>query len=219
MRTPMALAGQSALTLYPLEGCSFGTKGPKAEKYTTLEQRLARLEVKYTTSSSDSQEQFAGKASADCLTLHSAGTNRKGCAGAWRLCWSSMTTAIPTYCCCNKPPTPLGFLVEDCGLGRTVGAQQTLSRHPSLCRWLGCDPSSTVAEAEGLKRKLTNALSAEAASLAIDWQIGECVAAYWRPHFEPHMYPYLPVHITRPKEVKKLYTVQLPERCYFAVSF
>lgn len=31
------------------------------------------------------------------------------------------------------------------------------------------------------------------------------------------MYPYLPVHVTRPKEVRKLYVVHLPERCYFAV--
>ena len=31
------------------------------------------------------------------------------------------------------------------------------------------------------------------------------------------MYPYLPPHIARPKEVRRVYAVQLPERCYLAV--
>lgn len=33
------------------------------------------------------------------------------------------------------------------------------------------------------------------------------------------MYPYCPAHIARPKEVKRLFLVALPERCYLAVSF
>lgn len=31
------------------------------------------------------------------------------------------------------------------------------------------------------------------------------------------MYPYLPPHIVRPKEVKRLFLLALPEKCYFAV--
>lgn len=31
------------------------------------------------------------------------------------------------------------------------------------------------------------------------------------------MYPYCPPHISRPKEIKKLYLVHLPEKCYLAV--
>lgn len=31
-------------------------------------------------------------------------------------------------------------------------------------------------------------------------------------------FPYLPPHVTKPKEVKKLYVVALPDKCYFAVS-
>ena len=74
------------------------------------------------------------------------------------------------------------------------------------------------AEAEGLKQRLVHQLSPQAASLATEWLIGDCIATYWRPHFEAQTYPYLPVHITRPKETRKLFTVYLPERCYFAVS-
>lgn len=40
-----------------------------------------------------------------------------------------------------------------------------------------------------------------------------------RPNFEALMYPYCPAHIARPKEVKRLFLVALPERCYLAVSF
>lgn len=44
-----------------------------------------------------------------------------------------------------------------------------------------------------------------------DWQIGECLAQWWRPNFETFMYPFIPAHVTRPKECKKLYFIQLPE--------
>ena len=33
------------------------------------------------------------------------------------------------------------------------------------------------------------------------------------------MYPYCPPHIARPKEVKRLFLVALPERCYLAVGW
>ncbi|KAB5525469.1 hypothetical protein DKX38_023218 [Salix brachista] len=72
-------------------------------------------------------------------------------------------------------------------------------------------------EIEGLKRKLTSKLGANSPALVPDWQIGECVATWWRPNFETIMYPYCPPHITKPKECKKLYLVHLSEREYFAV--
>lgn len=72
-------------------------------------------------------------------------------------------------------------------------------------------------EVAGLKRKLHNNLSPTTASLVTDWQIAECAATFWRPTHDMAMYPYLPAHITKPKEMKKLYFVSLPERCYLAV--
>lgn len=74
------------------------------------------------------------------------------------------------------------------------------------------------AERDGLRRKLTTQLSPEAASLAFSWDIADTVGMYWRPNFDVSMYPYLPAHITRPKEVKKIFLVPLPEKCYLAVS-
>ncbi|KAK7705369.1 hypothetical protein SLS57_010131 [Botryosphaeria dothidea] len=43
-----------------------------------------------------------------------------------------------------------------------------------------------------------------------EWQIGDTLAQWWRPNFETFMYPFIPAHVTRPKECKKLYFIQLP---------
>ncbi|CAG0921756.1 unnamed protein product [Notodromas monacha] len=46
-------------------------------------------------------------------------------------------------------------------------------------------------------------------------EIREVVANWWRPHFEPTQYPYLPSHITRPKEHRRMILVELPpEGCF-----
>jgi cleavage and polyadenylation specificity factor subunit 5 len=63
-----------------------------------------------------------------------------------------------------------------------------------------------------------------------DWEIGDCIAQWWRPNFETFMvslpfsifqtitdfvvskYPYVPAHIAKPKECKSLYMITLPER-------
>lgn len=76
----------------------------------------------------------------------------------------------------------------------------------------------TLVEIAGLKRKLTNNLSPPNPGLGPKWEVGECIGVYWRPNFETILYPYLPPHITRPKECKKLFVSPLPEKCYFAVG-
>lgn len=70
-----------------------------------------------------------------------------------------------------------------------------------------------VDEIEGLKTRLDERL-APTGSLAqtdSEWNVRETLAQWWRPNFETFMYPYLPPHVTRPKESKKLYFIQLPE--------
>lgn len=44
-----------------------------------------------------------------------------------------------------------------------------------------------------------------------DWVIGDTLAQWWRPNFETFTYPFLPAHVTRPKECKKLYLIRLPK--------
>eukprot|EP00992_Anisonema_acinus_P003876 TRINITY_DN14261_c0_g1_i1.p1 TRINITY_DN14261_c0_g1~~TRINITY_DN14261_c0_g1_i1.p1 ORF type:complete len:227 (-),score=34.04 TRINITY_DN14261_c0_g1_i1:46-726(-) len=68
-----------------------------------------------------------------------------------------------------------------------------------------------------LRRKLSKKLSPPNQYSQPAWEIGEVLGCYWRPNFEQHMYPYLPPHITKPKECCKLFIVHLPEKCIFAV--
>lgn len=59
-----------------------------------------------------------------------------------------------------------------------------------------------------------------------EWKIKECLSIWWRPNFDTFLvgtplfgltayandgqYPYLPAHVTEPKECKKLFLVELP---------
>ncbi|KAL7754220.1 hypothetical protein RI367_000201 [Sorochytrium milnesiophthora] len=74
-------------------------------------------------------------------------------------------------------------------------------------------------ERDGLKRRLNRQLSAvlgsddqggEVYDGADDWVVGECLGQWWRPNFETFFYPYIPAHISRPKECKKVFLVQIP---------
>jgi cleavage and polyadenylation specificity factor subunit 5 len=76
---------------------------------------------------------------------------------------------------------------------------------------------------DGLKRLLNEHLGrvdggAGGGSGALsDWVIEDTVAQWWRSQFDPPQYPYVPAHVTKPKEHRRLFLVQLPERALFAV--
>ncbi|CAB4054996.1 NUDT21 [Lepeophtheirus salmonis] len=72
-------------------------------------------------------------------------------------------------------------------------------------------------EVQGLKRIMTDTLGRPEAKDPDTWIIEDTIGNWWRPNFEPPQYPYIPPHITKPKEHRKLFLVQLPERSYFAV--
>jgi len=73
-------------------------------------------------------------------------------------------------------------------------------------------------EVEGLKRKLQTKLHPDLLQHdQIEWEVGEQIAVWWRPNFEETVFPYIPPHITKPKEVITQYLVQLPESCSLAV--
>lgn len=91
-------------------------------------------------------------------------------------------------------------------------ASVTLTRHRPGDYLLPTDD-----EIAGFKARLDERLApVPGTSLAADnstpdWDIGDCVSQWWRPNFETFMYPFIPGHISRPKECKKLYFVQLPQ--------
>ncbi|KOS19226.1 Cleavage and polyadenylation specificity factor subunit 5 [Escovopsis weberi] len=70
-------------------------------------------------------------------------------------------------------------------------------------------------EVEGFKARLDERLAPVGrigeGEEAADWEVGECLAQWWRPNFETFMYPFIPAHVTRPKECKKFYFIQLPK--------
>lgn len=49
-----------------------------------------------------------------------------------------------------------------------------------------------------------------------DWIIDDYIGDWWKPNLEPPWYLYIPAHITKPKEHKKLFSVQLQEKALFA---
>jgi len=71
-------------------------------------------------------------------------------------------------------------------------------------------------EVEGLKRLLATTLG-RVDGIKQDWMIEDTISNWWRPNFDPPRYPYIPAHITKPKEHTKLFLVQLPDKALFAV--
>lgn len=77
-------------------------------------------------------------------------------------------------------------------------------------------------EVDGFKHRLNERLAPVGSQFSgegvnEDWEIGDTLAQWWRPNFETFMYPFLPGHVTRPKECKKLYFIQLPKKSEFYI--
>jgi cleavage and polyadenylation specificity factor subunit 5 len=68
----------------------------------------------------------------------------------------------------------------------------------------------------GLQRKLNSILGPEGPQKA-QWEISDLLCTWWRPNFETHYYPYQVPHMVSQKEMKKIFLVQLPPQCSFAV--
>jgi len=60
-------------------------------------------------------------------------------------------------------------------------------------------------------------LAPEAENMKPDWHIGDCVGTFYRPNFDTLVYPYCPAHIERPKEIKRQFVVNLPEKAFLAI--
>ncbi|CAJ0961523.1 unnamed protein product, partial [Mesorhabditis belari] len=71
-------------------------------------------------------------------------------------------------------------------------------------------------EIEGAVRHLNDSLG-RTDGVKNEWKIEDEISNWWRPNFDPPRYPYIPAHVTRPKEQTKIFLVQLPEKALFAV--
>ncbi|GAA5922407.1 cleavage and polyadenylation specificity factor subunit 5 [Sporobolomyces koalae] len=75
---------------------------------------------------------------------------------------------------------------------------------------------------DGLKQRMQKRLGPEGAEDSMlksewgnsndnGWEIADSIGQFYRPNFESFMYPYIPAHISKPKEVKTWYLMQLPQ--------
>nr|CAD7199720.1 unnamed protein product [Timema douglasi] len=85
-------------------------------------------------------------------------------------------------------------------LERNVERVCVLAGDCAVCCYVAC--LQTLGRQDGVKQ---------------EWIIEDTIGNWWRPNFEPPQYPYVPPHITKPKEHKRLFLVQLAEKALFAV--
>lgn len=73
------------------------------------------------------------------------------------------------------------------------------------------------AEEESIKQILVKHLMKHSASDRFEFSINDCLLQLWRPEFDDNLYPYLPAHVSRPKEQLRAVLVGLPPRCVVQV--
>lgn len=78
-------------------------------------------------------------------------------------------------------------------------------------------------ERDGLLRKLSKlvhpkgrnlvnpSIDVTKASHSCGCEVGEMLGRYWRPNYSDEQYPFLPLHVARPKEQETLHLVTLPQ--------
>merc|ERR1712224_44868 len=68
-------------------------------------------------------------------------------------------------------------------------------------------------EVEDPRKKLNKQLMPSLKELSFQWEIGELVGIFYRPSHQRYIFPYIPPHVSKTKEILKIYIVQLPEKC------
>eukprot|EP00052_Salpingoeca_macrocollata_P015233 m.121101 g.121101 ORF g.121101 m.121101 type:complete len:206 (-) comp19610_c1_seq3:61-678(-) len=68
---------------------------------------------------------------------------------------------------------------------------------------------------DGVNRILSHKFAQEGETR--EWPVAQMVCQWYRPNFETCLYPYVPPHVTNPKEHKIVYLIQLPRACTFEV--
>ena len=112
------------------------------------------------------------------------------------------------------------MLSSSCRRTYPIGPLSYRANETIYCGRPGDYISHNVEEITGFKDRMNERL-APTGSLASDsdseWDVHDTLAQWYRPNFETFMYPYLPPHVTRPKECKKLYFIQLPKKRVLSV--
>lgn len=212
-QTPLSQLNRS-IHLYPLTNYTFGTKEPLFEKDPSVPARFQRMR--------DEFERIGMRRSVEGVLLVRYIVH---------ICTSLY------YCSVYLFVMLILFQVHEHGLPHVL----LLQLGTTFFKLPGGELNAGEDEIEGLKRLLSETLGRQD-GIRQDWVIEDtigyirfivvyficmlrCVSFHyfmssgnwWRPNFEPPQYPYIPPHITKPKEHKRLFLVQLQDKALFAV--
>jgi cleavage and polyadenylation specificity factor subunit 5 len=202
------LSKSKRLNVHSLGNYTFGVKvvkkkeggeGGEEEKSNAKDARLRRIREQYGKSGGIARRSVAGV----CVV------NQHGCPHVLLLQESTLPPGAQQRTADGKPAS------------QWDRPGQHFSANTSTFRLPGGRLRAGEGTTEGLKRKLANKLAApnesNEANLRASFDILDQLSTWYRIGFEPQMYPYLPPHVTKPKETLEVFLVELPEKCYFAV--
>ncbi len=202
------LSKSKRLNVHSLGNYTFGVKvvkkkegegGGEEEKSNAKDARLRRIREQYEKSGGIARRSVAGV----CVV------NQHGCPHVLLLQESTLPPGAQQRTADGKPAS------------QWDRPGQHFSASTSTFRLPGGRLRAGEGTTEGLKRKLANKLAApnesNEANLRASFDILDQLSTWYRIGFEPQMYPYLPPHVTKPKETLEVFLVELPEKCYFAV--
>ena len=73
-------------------------------------------------------------------------------------------------------------------------------------------------EASGVVRILTRKMGPPPPHEVLQWDVREVLGTWWKPGFDDIIYPYVPAHVSRPKECARVWLVSMPDSGTFAVA-
>lgn len=81
-------------------------------------------------------------------------------------------------------------------------------------------PLSRYAEKEGSDTVVEIGVPHGSTAASSSFRVGEALARWYRPHFDPFMYPYVPAHVAESdvREVRTIFLVHLPPQMLLTVS-
>jgi cleavage and polyadenylation specificity factor subunit 5 len=189
------ISTERPIKLFPLSNYSFGTKDPIPERDVNSDARLLRLQ----------DQCLAYESSHPDVGVDEAFRSNPGARLAdrgYRNDYPGTCQSIDAVLVVHEHNLPHILLLQ-------IG--QTYFKLP------GGELEHEEDAISGLKRYLRQLLERPDSSAPIAWRIEDLVGQWWRPNFDSAQYPYIPAHVTKPKEHRRLYLVQLPERATFAV--
>ena len=209
------------VNLYPLSNYTFGTKDPMYEKDRTVEARFNRMREDF--------EQYGMRHSVESVLLvHEHNLphllllqlgERPGLPDppVWRLEILITCAYIHTLL---RPQSVWHHILQAAkwgAAGRGGGGGGDDADRQQHTGQGGRGEWAAAPSVQSLYNLALLSYNQSDQQITTEWSVQDVVANWWRPNFEAPQYPYIPAHCTRPKEHKRLFLVQLPDKALFSV--